>query len=87
MQEQKQTPFNRSTYIKTPEMEVAAALGIRVGLEDFEKRPSALPDDKLKFLMDSLLAYFQSGFCGSFIYWKYRRALIAEYSRRLRAGG
>lgn len=77
--------FNRNTYIKTPKMPIEEASKLKMVLSLFEARPSTTSDETLKYCMDNLLAYFQSKHCGDFIYWHYRRRLIAEYSKRLNA--
>jgi len=59
------------------------AAKIRVELQVFGNNPTDFPNARLLYLLDILSPWYENGYCGSFEYFKYRRALTAERSKRL----
>ena len=60
---------------------------VRVKLQIFMEKPQEIHMPQLRELMETLSVYYANRYCGQFDYFRYRRHLTAEYSKRLNAGG
>lgn len=57
---------------------------LKVLLQLFDAGKHYVSDESLTYAMNSLKDYFNSGWCGDFLYWKYKRRLNDEWAARIR---